>query len=98
MNRISKLIHKSWFHKRQRQAINQGRKYTISDKDVENWKSKKRPQSALSYEMILSDLLEGFDPENNTADRRILFEITGQRFYQDEFNDDQSSGDEDDDL
>ena len=36
MNRVTKLIHKAWFLKRQRRAINFGHKFTISDLDIEN--------------------------------------------------------------
>ena len=45
MNRITKLIHKAWFLKRQRRAINFGYKFTISDLDAENAESQASKRS-----------------------------------------------------
>lgn len=36
-------------------------------------------------------LLSGFDPDHDVEDRRILYEVTGHRIYQDEFIDEDSS-------
>jgi len=42
----------------------------------------------------LEALLDGFDPVASDKDRRILFEVTAQRLYKDEFLDDDSSDDD----
>lgn len=42
--------------------------------------------------------MEGFDPDNNEQDRRMLYEVTGMRLNRDEFLDEDSQdscGDED---
>jgi len=36
-------------------------------------------------------ILEGFDPENDKMDRRILYEVTGLSLIKDEFLDEDSS-------
>ena len=37
-------------------------------------------------------VIDGFDPENNAQDRRLLYEVTGMRLNLDEFRDNFSSG------
>ena len=107
MNRVTKLIHKAWFLKRQRRAINFGHKFTISDLDIENAEtqaSKRLIQKesvnedilSVDRDKILEQLLDGFDPVQNKADRRILFELTGLRLYDGEFKDCETSSDDDD--
>ena len=36
-------------------------------------------------------MIDGFDPENDFQDRRILYEVTGLRLKRDEFVDEDSS-------
>ena len=106
MNRITKLMHKAWFLKRQRRAVNFGHKFTITDWDVQVSEKKATQRSiqretvddemlSVDRERILEELLSGFDPALNEADRRILFELTGLRIYQDEFKDHDTSSSED---
>ena len=42
-------------------------------------------------EVEINKILDGFDPENNEQDRRILYEVMGMRLYRDEFKDRSSS-------
>jgi len=42
-------------------------------------------------------LLDGFDPKNDENDRRILFEVTGMRLFNEEFRDDSTSSSNGDD-
>ena len=39
----------------------------------------------------MDKLIEDFDPENSVEDRRILYEVTGQELFADEFFDEDSS-------
>ena len=41
--------------------------------------------------VLVQKILEGFDPENDKMDRRILYEVTGLALIKDEFLDDDSS-------
>ena len=105
MNRVTKLIHKAWFLKRQRRAINFGHKFTISDLDIEIAETRASKRStqkesvnedilSVDRDKILEQLLDGFDPVQNEADRRILFELTGLRLYDGEFKDCETSSDD----
>ena len=49
---------------------------------------------SVDREKILEELLSGFNPAQNEADRRILFELTGLRLYHDEFKDHDTSSSE----
>ena len=42
--------------------------------------------------------MEGFDPVNSKADRRILYEVTGMRLYRDEFRGEGSTDSDQDDT
>ena len=80
MNRISRLIHKANFLKRQRLAINHSHKYVITYQDTQR----------TSKIETSPDIMEGFDPDNNEQDRRMLYEVTGMRLNRDEFLDEDS--------
>ena len=41
--------------------------------------------------VLAQKILDGFDPENDKMDRRILYEVTGLLLNKDEFFDDDSS-------
>ena len=41
-------------------------------------------------------MLDGFDPEGDVMDRRLLYEVTGLRMYKNEFRDEGSSEGEND--
>ena len=63
----------------------------ISDADLEPTKSDKARNQRIS--------LEGFSPETDLVDRRLLYDVTGIRIIEDEFMDtssDDSGSDADD--
>ena len=95
MNRISRLLHKMNFLARQRRAVKYSHKYVITVNDT------KRASKPSSDEESKADatkkVLEGFDPLNNEMDRRMMFEVTGMRLRNNEFQDDSSSGSSNDD-
>lgn len=47
--------------------------------------------SPIAAEDFTNQLLDGFDPDLNEWDRRILFEVTGIRLRQSDFNTDESA-------
>ena len=47
--------------------------------------------------VLAQKIMEGFDPENDKMDRRILYEVTGLALIKDEFLDEDSS-DSDEEL
>ena len=64
----------------------------ISDADLESTKSDKARNQRIS--------LEGFSPETDLVDRRLLYDVTGIRIIEDEFMDTSSddSGSNADDI
>ena len=98
MNRISRLLHKTFLKHRQRRAINLVHRYVIYDKDLEAPR-RKNPFERTEPddpEVLAQTILKGFDPENDQMDRRILFEVTGLTLNKDEFLGEDSSGSEGD--
>ena len=94
MNRISRLLHKFTLEARQRRAINYSHKYVISEKDIKraevakaDGEVAKAPEDNDTTEKILN----GFDPNKNEKDRRLLYEVAGIRLFENEFIDDSSS-------
>ena len=58
--------------------MNLARKFVISDKDMHaESKNSKVHSEADNFEYDADKILTEFDPEQNEADRRLLFEITG---------------------
>ena len=92
MNRISRLLHKTFFFARQRRAVNHSHKYVIHDKDLKAVATKTAETAApVDPEVLTAKILDGFDPDNDKMDRRILYEVTGLTLIKDEFIDDDSS-------
>ena len=83
MNRITRILYKASLLTRQRDAIRYGSKYVISNRDLQKADQAKPDQD--------SKLLDGFDPLENDQDRRILYEVTGLRLFENEFRDFDSS-------
>jgi len=101
MNRISRLLHKMNFLARQRRAVKYSHKYVISKRAA----TEKRNKASFSDDddsNAAAKVLDGFDPINNEVDRRMLFEVTGMRLRNSEFQDDSSSdsaaNDDDDEV
>jgi len=44
-------------------------------------------ESIIKSRTQAEQVLNGFDPENNVQDRRILYEVTGMRIFGQEFRD-----------
>ena len=85
MNRITRLLHKAFFFARQRRAVNHSHKYVIADRDImatqnEDPQEQKAPEDPA---VLAQKILEGFDPENDKMDRRILYEVTGLALIKD---------------
>ena len=96
LNRLSHLVHKTFFLTRQRRAVNLARKFVISDKDMHaESKNSKVHSEADNFEYDADKILTEFDPEQNEADRRLLFEITGLQLQADEFTDSDSASSSD---
>ena len=92
MNRITRILYKASLLTRQRDAIRYGSKYVISDRDLQKADQAKPDQaSKLSDTLAETKLLDGFDPLENNQDRRILYEVTGLRLFENEFRDFDSS-------
>ena len=97
MNRISRLLHKINFLTRQRRAVQYTHKFVITAQDVKRATAKKdknQDSNVKKPETNSTKVLEGFDPINNEMDRLMLFEVTGMRLRNNEFQDDSSSDSE----
>mmetsp|Transcript_13471 Transcript_13471/g.17049 ORF Transcript_13471/g.17049 Transcript_13471/m.17049 type:complete len:175 (-) Transcript_13471:48-572(-) len=106
--RVNKFLTLLNTSKRQRSSVNFFRRYTIEDWQIEQEKLivaeeerlDKTPTSVLEAnaheeaEQVKALIMEGCDPEASLADRRILFELTGRRFYEHEFAQDEESDEE----
>ena len=86
LSRVSQLVNKTNFFSRQRHAVNYSRKFVISDHDIS---SVSHTTAVIPFEdeSHRFKLVEGFDPDGNKTDRRLLYEITGLRMRQDEVTD-----------
>ena len=94
LNRVSRLIHKANFSARQRQAVNYGRKFVITDKHIyEAAKTVDEARSDKATENVdqIEKIVQPLNPEEDRQDRRILHEVTGIRYFRDEFMHESSS-------
>ena len=93
MNRVTRVLHKATFLVRQRRAVDYSHRYVISDKDLTkaDLASPDLINEKLLDPKFVDKLIEDFDPENSVEDRRILYEVTGQELFADEFFDEDSS-------
>ena len=85
------------FLSRQRRAVKYSHKYVITHNDTkrdDEEKDKHQDTFDIDPNADVAKLLEGFDPINNQQDRRILFEVTGMRLHNDEFQGDSSDDSE----
>ena len=64
MNRVSRILHKSYFNTRQRISINFTHKFMISDKDTRRAAANDDPEPPNNNELV-AKVLDGFDPERN---------------------------------
>ena len=101
MNRVSQLLHKARFVPRQRRSIAFFRRYVISTRDIAKQENVEkqvdqdpRATTILTDQLYLDDLMSGFDPQNDYFDRRVFFEVTGKSLMADEFEDDNSSNED----
>ena len=100
MNRLSRLLHKTFMLSRQRRAVKHAHKFVIADQDLASAARTDPFEQAASadLEAVAQKILAGFDPESDKMDRRLLYEITGLRLATDEFRDDDSSNSDDEQL
>ena len=89
LNRISKFLHKLHLLPRQRRAIDSSRHFVVTNEDID----KEKPER---YDKIniMADV-DGFDPLDNAADRRLLFEVAAIRLNGEDFKDETSQEDTD---
>ena len=64
MNRVSRLLHKSYFNTRQRLAINFTHKFMINDKDVRRAAANDCREPP-GNDQFVAKVLDGFDPKRN---------------------------------
>ena len=85
LNRVTKLMHKAQFKARQRRTIvEHSHRYVITVDDIT--KASKSNYGSLQT-FGVDELLQGFDPQNNSIDRRLFYEVTGSKIIEDEFID-----------
>lgn len=89
----SHLRYKPW----QRKAANFQQRFVISDKDIERADDKEKERTSVYArdEIGKALLWQDFD-ENEVVDRKILYEVTGRRLFDDEFLEQDSSSEESD--
>ena len=83
MNRVTRMVQNCSFTARQRRAINYSQRYVITAADLA--RGENAPVHQMSVEekaYLLNDLADGFDPENEQADRRIFYEVTGINLFE----------------
>ena len=85
LNRVSRFIQKVQMHTRQRQTLPYSLDYMISDIPIR-----------AERQLTTDELIEGFDPEGNEIDRKILYATTRLKVengeYSDSDNDDDGGG------
>ena len=91
MNRITRILHKSFFKKRQRQAVAYSHNYVIKADDKLGGASVQVGADQMTEAQKIEVMLDGFEPETDSVDRRLLFEITGYQLREGEFADEGTS-------
>lgn len=97
MNRISRLLHKQSLLPRQRKAVDYSHRYVIGDKDLQNSNETMANSKAVIDPVAEAEkLIDGFNPDKDAWDRRILYEVTGISLRYNEFaqSDSESSSDD----
>ena len=87
------MIHKVIFMKRQRRTVSHFSKYVIKDADIERLAQSRKKSQVYQESLPLQfkKICSSFDPEDNKWDRRLLYEVTGIRLYDNEFRESDSS-------
>ena len=78
MNRLAHFLNKVWLNRRQRVSVQYFKRYTIKDYEL-NFKVKGVDDKAPSREMSVNRLVNQCEPEQDPLDKRIVYEMTGQR-------------------
>ena len=94
LNRVTRVMHKLLFKARQRRTVGFFRRYVLTENDID---PDINPDEAVPNEPLsvpLEKLWDGFDPESDFWDRRLLYEVTGARLDETEFRGDDTSDDE----
>lgn len=68
--------------------MNYSRKFTVTDRDVENGYNDYNANLATKQSKAAL-VLDGFDPERDEQDRRLLMLVVGLRLFQNEFQNEQ---------
>ena len=97
MNRVTRLLHKTSMLTRQRSTVDFSENYVISDNELTRLNAKQNRPYVGKSSWTVDEVMDGFDPEHNDWDRRLLFEITGIQLNPGEFRD-ISDDDDDDDI
>lgn len=77
MNRITRILHKSFFKSRQRQAVAYSHKYVVTADDTVGGEGVQIDTDQTNEAQKIEAILDGFEPETDPIDRLILLEITG---------------------
>ena len=92
MNRATRLLHKVHFEKRQIRTLAYLNRYIISaTSDLKSKPSKQSARANATTEDRTSndqeaELVARFDPQTNSMDRRIFYEVTGRQYFDGEFS------------
>ena len=69
--------------------MNYSRKFTVTEKDVASGMPSLNSTLATNTSKV-AFVLDGFDPEQDEQDRRLLMHVAGLRLFQNEFQSEQS--------
>ena len=95
MNRVTRLLHKSSMLTRQRSTVDFSENYVISDNELTRLDAKQNSPYVGKSSWTVDEVMNGFDPEHDDWDRRLLYEVTGIQLNPGEFRD---ISDDDDDI
>ena len=93
-NRVTRLIQKLFFSRRQRSTISFFKKYVIAERDIDREAEKEETTRDRGLDVDTQTLAHGFDPDESAWDRRLLYEVTGIRLRDQEFRGEDTSSDE----
>ena len=78
MNRLAHFLNKVWLNRRQRVSVQYFRRYCIKDYELD-FKDKGVDDKAVNREMSFNRLVNQCEPEHDPLDKRIVYEMTGQK-------------------
>ena len=84
------------FKARQRRTVSYFSKYVLSEKDIGDNTEPADVAEVLNFPS--EKLYSEFDPENDPWDKRLLYEVTGLRLDQKDYQGEDTSSDDDADL